>query len=999
MEATYNESWAAPELFPNGAPQNEYYPSGYTQYPQPPLNTYSANQGPYQNLPSIANFHPLNPYRNSLMTEGTQNGILTPMANVSYNGNMAQNNYTSYDNSNNQVAAKIDVQNHTGINGPGKPFQTVTSMAAQEWDHRKRVDGERSDVLDKLMKYQGLEEVKQQFLDIKSKVDVYKKQDPDGKLNRIKSERFNIIFQGNPGTGKTTVARLYAKFLNEMGILQSKTFKETTGMKVATMGAAGIQQYLNDGVLFIDEAYQLTASYIDGVGRQALDLILTEMENRISKLAVIFVGYKEEMESFFEHNPGLASRIPYTMNFADFDDGDLWQILVQNIRRTYGGNMFVDGGLDGLYMRIAIRRLAQGRRGRGFGNARAVENLLSRIAGRQAQRLTQEKRQGYCTAINYFFFTKEDVIGPDPSVAVQKCQAWSDLKELIGLKQVKDCVEQLVGMLKLNYWRELHELSPLKFSLNQVFVGSPGAGKTTVAKLYGRILADLGYLTRGDVVMKGPADFIGDCLGKSEAKTKSILEATVGKVLVIDEAYMLDAGDPNKEQDKFKTGVIDTIVSMIQGVPGEDRCIVLVGYEDKIRDMFRNVNPGLSRRFPIERPFRFENFDLDQLEKILRLKLRNDDLEATEDAIYTARNTFENALMRPNFSNAGEVDKILGTAKLNYQTRLSNLGVGDNAASLDGREDIFKLYPQDFDPDFDRGGRQDLDCGKLLDGRVQRNIIDKLVTYQEGYHKAKQLNWNPREHIPTNFVFKGPSGTGKSTTAQHMGQMFYNMGFLSDKKVIECSATDLIGQYVGHTAPKTRKKLQEGLGHVLLIDEVHRLTSSTYAQEAVDELIQFLTQPSNVGKMVIVLAGYTDDVHKLMGTNPTLSSLFPEELVFETITPDDCIRLLGRELWQLNIGTVDNFLNMPDSQNYIQARRLFNDLSLISGWGNARDVKTLAKEMARQFLNTVKLENSQLELSFESILKCINRMIEQRKSRQQTLDSDDDTTPRRRRPL
>ncbi|KAI0186840.1 hypothetical protein EV127DRAFT_500138, partial [Xylaria flabelliformis] len=134
--------------------------------------------------------------------------------------------------------------------------------------------------------------------------------------------------------------------------------------------------------------------------------------------------------------------------------------------------------------------------------------------------------------------------------------------------------------------------------------GDPGTGKTTVARLYGRILADLGYLSRGDVVFKTPADFIGDCLGKSEAQTKRILEASLGKVLVVDEAYMLDPGNTNGGQNEFKSGVLDTFVSVVQGLSCKDRCIILVGYKDRMRAMFRNANPGLSRRFPIEQPFR-----------------------------------------------------------------------------------------------------------------------------------------------------------------------------------------------------------------------------------------------------------------------------------------------------------------------------------------------------------------------------------------------------------
>lgn len=220
---------------------------------------------------------------------------------------------------------------------------------------------------------------------------------------------------------------------------------------------------------------------------------------------------------------------------------------------------------------------------------------------------------------------------------------------------------------------------------------------------------------------------------------------------------MLDAGDPSKEQDKFKTGVIDTIVAMIQGVPGEDRCIILIGYEDKIRNMFHNVNPGLSRRFPIERPFRFENFTLPQMREILELKIHDDDLEATEEALHAAENMFERALMRPKFSNAGEVDKILATAKLNYEMRLSELSL-KLGGSANIQDDDFKLQAMDFDPDVRLRTDSELDCRKILNGLVQDSIINKLVGYQQSCIGARKGKFNPRDHIPTNFIFKGPSG-------------------------------------------------------------------------------------------------------------------------------------------------------------------------------------------------------------------------------------------------
>ncbi|RFU74458.1 stage v sporulation k [Trichoderma arundinaceum] len=851
------------------------------------------------------------------------------------------------------------------------PFGRKNSDAAKEWQLRKQNYGEESDALDELMTYQGIEDVKQQFLDIYSRCEIRKKQFPSWK----KGERLNMIFQGNPGTGKTTIARLYAKFLHEVGLIDSNDCVELSGIQAAANGVVGIKKKLksiisNGGVLFIDEAYQLVAGYLDGMGRQVLDLILTEMENNKGKFAVILVGYKEQLEPLFHHNVGLLSRFPYIMNFTDFDNGDLWQILVNGMRKLYEGKMQIDGGEDGLYTRIIIRRLAQARGSRSFGNARAVENTINNIADRQARRLIQEKKRGD-SELNYYLFTKEDLIGPDPSIASKSSLAYMELQELIGLEKVKESVDQLIRLISVNYKRELKEKSPLKFSLSQVFIGAPGTGKTTVAGLYGRILADLGYLSQGDVVFKTAADFIGESLGKSEANTKRILDTTLGKILVIDEAYMLDVGESGKDQDKFKTGILDTMVSIIQGTPGEDRCVILVGYEDKMKDMFRNANPGLSRRFPINAPFRFENFSADQLEQILRLKIKQSDLEITDEAIGTAREMFTTALMRPNFTNAGEVDGILATAKKNYEKRLYKSPVEEDASSL-------VLNAVDFDLKFDRGDKPELDI-RMLTGQVDDTIIDQLSQYFNAYHNAKKCGLNPRDVVATNFVFKGGPGSGKTTTAKQMGKIFYNMGYLSSSEVVECSAADLIGQYVGHTAPKAKKKLQEGLGHVLLIDEAHRLMYSGFAIEAIDELVNFVSK--NAGKVVVIMAGFTADVSQLLSIYSDLSGHFSEVITFPNIQPGDCIRLLVSELAKFNIRSANNFLNNPHSDQYKKIRRLFRALSVMPFWNNARDVKSLAKQLLRRYLGRARSHVPRQGLAFDFVALCLQEQILQRKQR------------------
>lgn len=227
-------------------------------------------------------------------------------------------------------------------------------------------------------------------------------------------------------------------------------------------------------------------------------------------------------------------------------------------------------------------------------------------------------------------------------------------------------------------------------------------------------------------------------------------------------------------------------------------------------------------------------------------------------------------------------------------------------------------------------------------------------------------------------------GTGKNTAARHMGKIFYDMGLISTKEVVECSATDLIGQYMGQTAPKTRKKLQSSLGRVLVISDSGRLTNDSFAAQAVEELLQFLANPSNSGKIVVVLTGSTTEINKLLEQHSALSGLFSEELIFEAISPDDCIKLLLQEMQGLGVNLNIPNLSDPSSENYCKVRQLFRSLSALSGWSNARDVKNMAKQIIRQFFNASDPAALQHGPSLAHVTDYMNQAITQRRSRAKT---------------
>jgi hypothetical protein len=495
------------------------------------------------------------------------------------------------------------------------------------------------------------------------------------------------------------------------------------------------------------------------------------------------------------------------------------------------------------------------------------------------------------------------------------------------------------------------------------------------------------------VVVKSPADFVGSVLGGSEANTKVILTSTVGKVLIIDEAYMLASGAMG---DPYKVAVIDTIVAEVQSTPGEDRSVLLLGYKDQVEEMFRDVNPGLARRFPLESAFVFEDFDDDEIRCILDLKLKDIGSSGTDQAKKVAMDVIQRARNRPNFGNAGEIDTILDRAKALHQKHMT-------AGKL---KDLDTFEAIDFNPNFDRGERAATNLPALFQDIVGcEDLIKQFQGYQTTAANMKAIGMDPREQLPFNFLLKGPPGklyyivgstsankhigTGKTTTAQKMGKVFYDTGLLSQAKVVECSATDLIGQYVGHTGPKFQKQIEKAMGKVLFIDEACRLAEDGFALEAMDESVDCLTKPKFFGKLITILAGYDKDIDRLMRINPGLTSRFPETVFSKRLEPVTSMERLVKVLTDVQKrkkAPLDiSVLTPPSTSLYEHVIELFRQLSVLDSWGHARDIKSLARSMFQTLISTAVPPVTSLVLTEEIVTEVMEKTLEERSQRNESV--------------
>lgn len=242
----------------------------------------------------------------------------------------------------------------------------------------------------------GLKKAKKTLFEIINYLQVAKKRDDIPCLN--------MAFLGNPGTGKTTVARLVSKILSAIHVFNTsapfiQTSREQLVGRYIGQTEDKVLETVNNslgGVLFIDEAYSLISDDSRDYGCKVIDVLVNQMDIHKHDLCVIFAGYKEEMLEFLNMNPGLESRIPFKLEFEDYNEYELFEIFKNMIKES---NFFLEDGLEGML----LKHFEEIRKYKNFGNARYIRNFTERLKIKQANRLINDNNG------DLFSITKEDI--------------------------------------------------------------------------------------------------------------------------------------------------------------------------------------------------------------------------------------------------------------------------------------------------------------------------------------------------------------------------------------------------------------------------------------------------------------------------------------------------------------------------------------------------------------------------------------------------------------
>ena len=507
----------------------------------------------------------------------------------------------------------------------------------------------------------GLRDIKKQINDHATYISFLNLRKLKG-FNENSRLRLHSVFTGNPGTGKTTVANLMGALYKSIGMLKKghvhmvdrvDLVGEFIGQTAPKVKAA--IEKAKGGVLFIDEAYALARSHDDNkdFGKEVIEILVKEMGNPECDFMVIAAGYPAEMDYFINSNPGLKSRFKQIFEFKDYSLNELYQIIDKacskfEVYLTPSGKRKIEELIT-----VAFREKDEN-----FGNARFVYDLIERAKVQMALRLmavgghkpedeTDLDLEGI-QLIDVLSVESGEThpIGQLPLDQALLDASLKELDKLIGLSKIKEEIHQLIEIVQFHKGVGNNPLHA--FNLHTLFIGNPGTGKNTVARILANIYKALGLIEKGHLVEVDRHALVAGFVGQSAIKTSEQIDRAMDGVLFIDEAYALNTGHSND----FGAEVIQTLLKRMEDDRGRF-FVFAAGYTENMKTFLKS-NPGLSSRF--DRTFQFPDFEAYELNDVALYFLKERGYYISSKAA-TALNEFINDLHLKK-------DKFFGNARV-----------------------------------------------------------------------------------------------------------------------------------------------------------------------------------------------------------------------------------------------------------------------------------------------------------------------------------------------
>ena len=806
-------------------------------------------------------------------------------------------------------------------------------------------------------------------------------------------EQMHLFLSGDGGLGRKSFARLYSQLVMRAGASQLPRL--LSGARLSLMEDRVLKQEngKTSGVLIVSRVESCSTR------------VLAHLDSlRADGIVLILIGNRAQLLEFVEgeHPERAMAAVDLLQHFSashqshcrNHNEQELLSLCEQIRRRQYPQHRWSAAAMMCLRMRLKSVAQGQGEKKNRFAVCdvlfESVKRCATRMLGVEAGSAAPSSGAAAATAASSTpRVLAVDLLGRElGAVHLQSCTEWVEFQKLCGLQDAQDAITRLVDETVASYESQLAGSKPLPVPLHACIVGGAGVGKLTVARAYAAVLAHFELVASAEVVEGSVFDLIGGEHRLADKNTRRLLGQAEGRVLVL-----RDLCEPAGSRDS--QAEYTTVLRLLRAHLKAARGVVLtVGRPSTLEQYFQSddANWDDCELFGwTERRITCHSHSQEDLLSVLVGTLSNHAVYMSPEARAECTGQLVRLSKRPYFADAKSVVHWANALLRQCRHRGALRGAESQDMEIDGSDALARAQSMD-DSESEEGADGPLQpvtlqLADVLPSDVParsvkalfaqaglRGCDDLIARLQSLFDAALYARLSgaaePYAHIPMTFAFVGPPGTGKTSVARIVGELFRAIGLVQHGGVVESSASDLIDGYIGRTAAKTTRVLRRCRGRVLFLDEAYQLnprrTQHSYVGEALDEIVKALTSAELSRQFVLILAGYQPDIEALMQQNPGLGSRFPDHVHFRPFTVEVCWSILRARLDKLGlkhawgeddakaqgIAAAASAPNKPAAAAADAAippclRALLYELSVTHtrDWGNARDLNTIATRL------------------------------------------------------